>query len=181
MCSVVSQKNLARKSLPCWLLPWNSPSERRMHCTRRGQKIISCLVRATFGSLAGPVLIWPCMERGKPTQHLLSQLIHSLVSQLQRAAPLVSTRRALLARRQSHPKNLPLFGGRRGGGNFCLQKHSWISAEMLHERCWIFLFVCLCFFCSKKHLDYSLERRGNKNLRLGFRFSFYSHFTAEQI
>lgn len=91
MCSVVSQKSLARKSLSCWLLPRNSPSERWMHCTRRGQKIISCLLQSTFGSLAGPVLIWPCMGRRKPTPHLVSQLIHPSVSQLQRAAPLVNT------------------------------------------------------------------------------------------
>lgn len=121
------------------------------------------------------------MERGKPTLHLVSQLIHSLVSQLQRATPLVNMQSVLLARSQSHPKNLPLSGGGRGG-NFCLQKRFRISAKMLCERCWIFcLFVCLCY-CLKKHLQYySLERRGNKNLPLGFSFSFYSHFTVEQI
>lgn len=114
MCSVVSQKNLARKSQSCWLLPWIL-LQRRMQCAWRGQKIISCLVWSTFGSLAGPLLIWPCMERGKPTLHMVSQLIHSLVSQLQRATPLVNIQSVLLAKSQSHPKNLPLFwgGGRR--------------------------------------------------------------------
>lgn len=91
----------------------------------------------------------------------------------------------LLARSQSHPQNLPLLGGGGGwkrGGNFCLQKHFRISAKMLRQRCWIFwLFVCLCC-CLKKHLKYySLERRGDKNLPLGFSLSFYSHFTVEQI
>lgn len=110
MCSVVSQKNLARKSQHCWLLPWIL-LQRRMQCAWRGQKIISCLVWSTFGLLAGSLLIWPCMERGKPTLHLVSQLIHSLVSQLQRATPLVNIQNVLLARSQSHPKNLPLWGG----------------------------------------------------------------------
>lgn len=159
MCSVVSQKNLARKSLPCWLLPWNSPSERRMHCTRRGQKIISCLVWSTFGLLAGPVLIWPCMERGKPTLNLVSQLIRSLVSQLQRATPLVNTQSVLLARSQAHPKKLPLLGWR--GGNFCLQEHLWISAKMLCERRWIFwLFVCVTVW--KSTCNITVWREGEK-------------------
>lgn len=33
------------------------------------------------------------------------------VSQLQRATPLVNIQNVLLARSQSHPKNLPLWGG----------------------------------------------------------------------
>lgn len=126
MCSVVSQKNLARKSQPCWLLPWIL-LQRRMQCAWRGQKIISCLVWSTFGLLAGPLLIWPCMERGKPTLHLVSQLIHSLVSQLQRATPLVNIQSVLLARSQSHPKNLPLF---RGGG-----RREMAASETLLDFC----------------------------------------------
>lgn len=159
MCSVVSQKSLARKSLSCWLLPRNSPSERWMHCTRRGQKIISCLLQSTFGSLAGPVLIWPCMERRKPTPHLVSQLIHPLVSQLQRAAPLVNTQSALLARSQSHPKTLPLFGG-------CWWLLSaetpLISAKTLHEMCRICLFLHAAVWKSTLKC-YSWEGRRIKN------------------
>lgn len=173
MCSVVSQKNLARKSQPCWLLPWIL-LQRRMQCAWRGQKIISCWVWSTFGSLAGPLLIWPCMERGKPTLHMVSQLIHSLVSQLQRATPLVNIQSVLLARSQSHPKNLPLFWGEEEE-TWQLQKHFWISAKMLHERWCIFLMVCLCCCLTKHFLYYSLGRRGSKNLSLGFSFSFYSH------
>lgn len=177
MCSVVSQKNLARKSQPCWLLPWIL-LQRRMQCAWRGQKIISCLVWSTFGSLAGPLLIWPCMERGKPTLHMVSQLIHSLVSQLQRATPLVNIQSVLLAKSQSHPKNLPLFWG---GG-----RREMAASETLLDFCknvaWkvlYFLILCLCC-CLKKHfLYYSLGRKGSKNLPLGFSFSFYSHFTVE--
>lgn len=67
------------------------------------------------------------MERGKPTLHLVSQLIHSLVSQLQRATPLVNIQSVLLARSQSHPKNLPLF---RGGG-----RREMAASETLLDFC----------------------------------------------
>lgn len=152
MCSVVSQKNLARKSLPCWLLPRNSPAERRMHCTRRGQKISSCFIWSTFGWLAGPGLIWPCMERGKPTLHLVSQLIHSLVSQLQRATPLVNIQSVLLARAQSPPQKWALLGW----GERC---HLLSSETLLHFckympwKMWDFWIVCLfVLLLEKKHL-----------------------------
>lgn len=157
MCSVVSQKNLARKSQPCWLLPWIL-LQRQMQCAWRGQKIISCLVWSTFGLLAGPLLIWPCMERGKPTLHLVSQLIHSLVSQLQRATPFVNIQSVLLARSQSHPKNLPLFGegGRREMAasetllDFCKN----VAREVLP-----FLIVCLCY-CLKNAFNVTVWREG---------------------
>lgn len=95
------------------------------------------------------------MERGKPTLHLVSQLIHSLVSQLQRATPLVNMQSVLLARSQSHPQNLPLLGG--GGGGE--ERWQLLSPETLPDFCknvaskvLDFLIVCLFVLLFEKAL-----------------------------
>lgn len=89
------------------------------------------------------------MERGKPTLHLVSQLIHSLVSQLQRAAPLVNMQSVLLARSQSHPKNLPLGAGGREVATSVFRN----TSRFLQKRCvkGIGFFDCLFVLVFEKN------------------------------
>lgn len=75
------------------------------------------------------------MERRKPTPHLVSQLIHPLVSQLQRAAPLVNMQSVPLARSRSHPKNLLCLGA-------VVAAVFTNTSGLLQKRC-VAAFVCL--------------------------------------
>lgn len=109
------------------------------------------------------------MESGKPTLHLLSQLIHSLVSQLQRAAPLVNVQRVLLARGQLHPQNLALFGGGVWGWQLLASETLPDFCKNVLRKVLDFLFVCLFVLLFGKALVIlQFEEKGKEKLSLEF-------------